>query len=436
MARWATAKPMSDAPRGPSRRAVLGGGVAAVGGGVAGYFGRFAREEGAFSSGEPAPPEWREVADSRVIAEQVEPFYGARQAGIVTPPQTHAAFVAFDLDDDVRRPEVEGVLRTWTQDSARLTRGVGGLADQQHELAENPARLTVTIGVGAGLFDKLDLSDRRPSWLAPLPAFPEIDQLEDRWSGGDLVLQIRSDDELTVAHASRVLSSAVRGAAGVRWVQRGFRRPVGSDPQGRTQRNLFGQLDGTVNPHPDTDSDFDSLLFSDGSDQRWMRGGSSLVLRRIRMQMDTWEMVDRLSREHSIGRTLDTGAPLTGNSEHDAPDFEATNEVGLPVIPPQSHMARAFPEERAETMLRRPYNYDESPPPGQVSDSGLLFAAYVADPVRQFVPVQRRLAEADMLNEWTVPVGSAVFALPPGAREGGFVGEGLFAAAGLGRARG
>ena len=31
-----------------------------------------------------------------------------------------------------------------------------------------------------------------------------------------------------------------------------------------------------------------------------------------------------------------------------------------------------------------------------------------------------------MLNTWTVPIGSAVFAIPPGCEEGGFIGDGLF----------
>ena len=177
--------------------------------------------------------------------------------------------------------------------------------------------------------------------------------------------------------------------------------------------------------------DFDQILYSDGrsSDGRvqpWMRGGSALVLRRIRMTMDTWEEIDRTSRELSVGRTLNTGAPLGGVAEHDPADFEAVDDVGLPVIPPESHMARARQRNRGEAMLRRPYNYDDPPAPGEISNSGLLFAAYMADPVRTFIPVQRRLAEQDALNTWTVPIGSAVFALPPGAPEGGYVGQGLF----------
>lgn len=414
---------MADsAPRGLSRRSVLTGGVAAVvGGGVAGYAGRAVQDGGA-----PGTPDWQTVADSGAVGTATEPFHGAHQAGITTPPQAHAAFVGFDMARGTTRAEIQGVLRAWTQDAARLTTGRGGLADLEPELAADPARLTVTIGLGPGFFDAVRLPERRPAWLKQLPPFPQIDKLEDRWSGGDLLLQICADDPLVVAHAARILASGVRGVADQKWSQRGFRKAVGTDPSGRTQRNLFGQIDGTVNPHPDIDSDYDQVMYSDGSDQRWMRGGTSLVLRRIRMTMDTWEQIDRQTRELSVGRRLDTGAPLTGTAEHDAADFEAIDDIGLPVIPPESHMARARQRDRSEAMLRRPYNYDDPPERGEMSNSGLLFTAYQADPVRTFVPVQRRLAEQDSLNTWTVPIGSAVFALPPGAAKGEYVGQGLF----------
>lgn len=77
-------------------------------------------------------------------------------------------------------------------------------------------------------------------------------------------------------------------------------------------------------------------------------------------------------------------------------------------------------------MLRRPYSYDDPPEGGEISNTGLLFAAYMADPVRTYIPVQQRLAEKDALNTWTVPIGSAVFAIPPGVSEGGYVGQQLF----------
>ncbi len=63
---------------------------------------------------------------------------------------------------------------------------------------------------------------------------------------------------------------------------------------------------------------------------------------------------------------------------------------------------------------------------GGVSNTGLIFASYQSDPTQQFVPIQKKLDEMDMLNTWTVPIGSAVFAIPPGCEEGGFIGDGLF----------
>ncbi|WP_291081829.1 Dyp-type peroxidase [Dietzia sp. UBA5065] len=420
---------MADrASRGLSRRSVLAGGVAAVVGGgaagaLAGYSGR-----GVVDDDEVV--DWQTVADSQVVGSATVPFYGPHQAGITTLPQSNAAFVAFDIVEGATRAEIQGVLRAWTQDAARLTQGYGGLADLEPELAVDPARLTVTIGLGPGFFQAVGMPDARPSWLEQLPAFPQIDKLEDRWSEGDLLLQICADDPLTVSHAARILASGVRGVARQKWAQRGFRRAVGTDPTGQTQRNLFGQIDGTVNPRED-EVDFDQVVFSDGSSsdgqvQRWMRGGSALVLRRIRMTMDTWEGIDRKSRELTIGRTLDTGAPLTGTAEHDPADFDAIDDAGLPVIPAESHMARARQLNRGEAMLRRPYSYDDPPEGGEISNTGLLFAAYMADPVRTYIPVQQRLAEKDALNTWTVPIGSAVFAIPPGVSEGGYVGQQLF----------
>lgn len=111
-------------------------------------------------------------------------------------------------------------------------------------------------------------------------------------------------------------------------------------------RNLMGQVDGTVNPTSDVD--FDRFVWDDGATQRWLEGGTSLVLRRIAMQLDTWEELDRHARELSVGRTIANGAPLTGATEHDAPDFLA-DEMGIPVIPVVAYRSGA-PAERKGTV--------------------------------------------------------------------------------------
>ncbi|MBF6352183.1 Dyp-type peroxidase [Nocardia flavorosea] len=349
---------------------------------------------------------------------------GPRQAGIATtPPQAHALFVGLDLLPRVGPAELIGIMKVWTADIARLTQGRPALADTEPELAAAPARLTVTIGYGPGVFAALGRPEAAPAWLMPLPAF-SIDRLDPAYTGADLGLQVCSDDPVTVAHAVRVLVKNVRSLVTVRWIQRGFRRARGTEAPGTTMRNLMGQVDGTTNPEPGT-ADFDPLVWDDGSDRSWMRDGTSMVLRRIRMELDTWDELDRPGRELSVGRTLATGAPLTGTHESDEPDFAATDRNGIPVIPPSAHIARARHTHPGERIFRRVYNYDDPPAPGEVSNSGLLFVSFQRDITAQFVPVQRRLDEFDALNEWTVPVGSAVFAIPPGVGSGSYIGEGL-----------
>ncbi|UVF79962.1 Dyp-type peroxidase [Gordonia mangrovi] len=348
-------------------------------------------------------------------------FYGAHQAGVDTPPQAHAQFVALDLRPDAGRDELISILRLWTADAARLTAGRPALADTEPELAAAPARLTVTVGFGPSLFDRIGLAEARPPSVRDLPSFT-IDRLEPQWSGGDLLLHLGCDDPMTLAHASRVLLKNVRSMTTIRWTQRGFRTARGTADDGATMRNLMGSVDGTVNPAPG--AEIDDLVWDAGAGQPWFAGGTTLVLRRIRMELDTWDELDTHGRNLSIGRRQDTGAPLTGQDEHDQPDFGATKN-GITVIPENAHIARAHHRTAREQFLRRAYNYDDPPAPGAVSDAGLIFTAYQRDIDEQFLPVQQRLAEADALNEWTTPVGSAVFAIPPGVREGGYIGEQL-----------
>ena len=380
-------------------------------------------------------PTWAEpggeagrVAVSSPVGTDTVPFYGPRQAGVDTPAQTHAVFLALDLKPDADRERIQRMLRLLTDDAARLTQGRATLADTEPELAAAPARLTVTFGFGPELVRRVDPA-RMPDWLRPLPAF-EIDRLQDEYSHGDLLLQLCGDDPVSLAHARRMLLKDTRAFTTLRWVQTGFRSARGSHPGGTTMRNLFGQVDGTSNPSPDT-AHLERVVWGQGEGPLpltpWLEGGTSLVLRRIAMQLDTWDELDRPAKEQVIGRRLDTGAPLTGREEHDEPDLGAMNERGFPVISDISHLRRARTDIPEQTMLRRAYNYDDGPSgEDSVSDSGLLFAAYQCDVDQQYLPVQRRLAESDHLNLWTVPVGSAVFAIPPGCQEGGYAGEGLF----------
>ncbi|WP_431836065.1 Dyp-type peroxidase [Cellulomonas sp. Y8] len=401
--------------RGPSRRQVLLGGAVAGAGAVAAVGADTLTRGGSATPGSPA--------SGPLAGEGTVPFYGDHQAGIATTPQAHASLVALDLHEATDREGLRRMMRLLSDDAARLTQGAAALADSEPELALVPARLTVTFGFGPELVRRaLPGSVTAPAWLRALPAFT-VDRLEDAWSDGDLLLQIAADDPMTVAHAQRMLLKDTRSFAAVRWTQPGFRRARGSETPGTTMRNLFGQVDGTVNLEPGT-PDFDDLVWvRDG----WLAGGTSMVVRRIHMDLDKWDRLDRGGREQSVGRYLSNGAPLTGTAEHDEPDFDATTPIGFPVIAEFSHLRRARSDDEGQRIYRRAYNYDDAPTGAEVSRSGLLFISYQADVDTQFVPLQRRLDELDLLNEWTTPIGSAVFAIPPGCAEGGYVGETVLA---------
>ncbi|SCX29703.1 Dyp-type peroxidase [Mycolicibacterium fluoranthenivorans] len=387
-----------------NRRRLLTGGAAALAAGAA------LTQSGAAQSATPQGG----------FGTAVEPFHGTHQAGIATAAQAHALFIALDLVPGAGRDQLSAVLKLWSADAARLTQGVPALADTEPELALRPARLTVTVGLGPAVFVRAGLAHRLPATVYEMPGFG-TDRLDPRWCGGDLLLQICAEDPVALAHAARVLLKNVRRFVVPRWRQSGFRHAAGADRSGATMRNLMGQVDGTANLREP--AEFDRHVWDDGGRQPWFAGGTVLVLRRIRAEMDAWDELDRESKELAVGRRLDTGAPLTGERESDQPDLTA-QVGGIPVIPPNAHIALARHRTEDELMLRRPYNYDDPPPPGTTTDSGLLFAVYQRDPGRSFVPVQRRLAAADALNRWVTTIGTATFAILPGTN-GGYLGQSL-----------
>lgn len=314
------------------------------------------------------------------------------------------------------RDALTAALKLLTSDAARLTQGEPALADTEPELAMRPARLTVTVGLRPAVFDQIGAEHLRPAAVAPLPRFA-TDRLQQNRCGGDLLLQVCADDPMSVAHASRVLLKNIRSLATPRWRLNGFRAARGAGPDTATMRNLMGQVDGTVNLR--TTVGFDRHVWDPGDVQPWFAGGTVAVLRTIRAEMDTWDELDRVSKETAVGRRLATGEPLTGEREFDDPDVTAAPN-GIPVIPPNAHIALARAHTDDEHFLRRGYNSDDT-----AGERGLLFAAYQRDPARQFIPVQQRLAEADALNPWITTVGSAIFAILPGVPDDGYLGQTL-----------
>jgi dye decolorizing peroxidase len=346
-----------------------------------------------------------------VGAARISP-YGEHQAGIATPAPARVTVTAFTLKPGTDRAALGRLMRLWSEDVRALTQAAPATGDPAWELVSQPSSLTITVGFGPKVFTLGGLRSKAPAGLVNVPAMKH-DKLQDRWSGGDLMVQVCADDSLVVSHVIRRMVVDAAPFATVRWQQNGFWRASGVGTPGETPRNLMGQVDGTGNLAP-TDPLFPGVVWSSGV-PAWFQGGSMMVVRRIRMDLNTWDNLSREDQEKSMGRALATGAPLGLKNERDPLPLEAKNDKGQLVIPADAHARLANPNSNGGLrILRRAANYDDGLAADGTADSGLLFIAFQADIAKQFVPIQQRLDASDSLNRWTTAVGSAVFALPPG----------------------
>jgi deferrochelatase/peroxidase EfeB len=404
----------------PSRRQLLTGagaaGAGVVAGGLAGYLGRGATDQ---------------AASAGTDSDQTVPFYGPHQAGIATAAQDRLAFGSLNVVDGASRADLRDLLREWTQAAAAMTRGalVGEVTepnapplDTGEAVGSPVSRLTITLGYGPALFDRrFGLSGRKPAELAQLPPLPN-ENLDPAASGGDLCVQACSDDPLVAFHAVRNLARLGIGVVEHNWMELGFGKTSSTNTAQATPRNLLGFKDGTRNIKAEQTQLMDSYVWAGAeAGQAWMRGGSYLVARKIRMFIENWDRDYLKDQENVIGRSKVSGAPLSGGSEFTAPDFATA------AIPADAHIRLASHEHNHGTrILRRGYSFtDGIDPQSGTLVGGLFFLAYMKSP-SQFIRLQQALA-ADALNEYVQHVGSAVFACPPGLRPGQHWGDGLFA---------
>jgi deferrochelatase/peroxidase EfeB len=410
-------------PAGPSRRRFFGAAaataaVALTAGGAAGYGIKAANEQQA-GTAEPARPGGATTTDRSVVT---VPFYGTRQAGITTAQQERLMFASFDMTSTDPQ-DLQFLLGRWAALSARFTAGetVSSSPDKPAQppfdsgeaLDSGPYSLTVTVGLGASLFDgRFGLAKRMPAALEPLGTIPGDAVLQPELTGGDLV-------------------RAARGVAVLRWSQLGFGRASATGAGQTTPRNLFGFKDGTNNIHADdVDATSDYVWVGDETDQPWMKDGSYLVARKIRMEIESWDTDDLADQQKIFGREKVTGHPLTGGTEFTAIDFAKKDVEGSPVVDMNSHVRLASPEaNNGVRILRRGYNYTDGQDPntGKLA-AGLFFVAFQKNPHTQFKVLQSRLGSSDLMNEYIAHIGGGVWACPPGVKEAGdWFGKALFA---------
>jgi deferrochelatase/peroxidase EfeB len=361
-------------------------------------------------------------------------FHGAHQAGIATPTQEHVHFLALDVVSDTPS-DLRALLSALSKAAAALTAGrpVGALhtgagspVDTGEALGLGPARLTVTFGLGPALFrpGRLGLESRRPAPLVDLPTFAN-DSLEAGICHGDIAVQACAEDPQVAFHAVHDLIRVAAPTAVPRWSLAGFGRTLNSAGRA-TPRNLFGFKEGTANIVAEDRSALDQFVWAGAPESpAWMRGGSYMVVRRIQMLLHQWDSISLDQQERTFGRHKLSGAPLGERHEHDPIDLNLVSGGRL-AISRFAHIRLASPAyNNGQRILRRGYSYTDGIDQGTAA-AGQLFICFQRDPRAQFIPMQTRLALNDLLNEHTKHIGSAIFACPPGAQPGGFVGAGLF----------
>jgi deferrochelatase/peroxidase EfeB len=360
----------------------------------------------------------------------VRGWYGATQPGIAERTRSSSLLAAFTCVA-ADRDALDQMFRDLGAAAQRLCDGVSEGPTDNPELPspttgilgdDSTKGTSVTVSVGASLFDhRYGLADRKPAELVRMP-FLANDRLEDRWSHGDVLVQVAADRPDALAHALRQLMRATRASLILHWVIDGFSRAEPDERPGHTEnRNMLGFKDGTANLDMAEGKDATDFVWvgadrNGGVEPAWTLDGSYQAVRLIRTLVERWDRASLTEQEQFIGREKFHGAPLGKTDEADDPDY-ADDPKGER-IPLDAHIRLARPRTKDtehQRILRKGFNYAHGFDAAGMVDQGLVFVSYQKT-LDTFLAVQERI-KGEPLEEYTLPFGGGFFFTLPGVRD-------------------
>ena len=364
-------------------------------------------------------------SETRPETEQLVPFLGLHQAGILTPTPASALMVAFDTTANNKNELIQTFKVLTERIKFLMAGGTPPIIDPKFPPHDSgilgtkvyPDNLTITVAVGNSIFcDRYGLSQLRPKHLSEMPSFPN-DELNPELCHGDLMLQFCANHAETNLHALRDIIKNLASSLVVRWKIEGFQQPNTLKGKNRTStRNMLGFKDGTANLDI-TDSKLmerNVWVKANTDEPSWATGGTYQVVRIVRNRVEFWDRTPLQEQEQIIGRKKDTGAPLGMQHEQDIPEYDRDPKGKK--IRLDAHIRLANPRDSEQSLiLRRGFNYSRGVDKAGQLDMGLLFACFQQDLEKGFATVQKRL-NGEPLEEYIRPIGGGYFFVLPGVK--------------------
>jgi putative iron-dependent peroxidase len=309
----------------------------------------------------------------------------SEQKGILEPPQGHATLLTYDLRDASAAPDA--LARLWEDMTERL-----------HDWYRAQT-LTVTVGFGLPIFEKLGRTESAPDALKLMPGW-EGDAFNPVDTQADLIVQICANDRSGTYHAEKAVRGHLAPAFSLRDHEVGLGLPE--------SRGVMGFVDGTGNPKGDARIPV-VLIGDDEADS----GGSYLVFRKIREDLAGWEKLTVDQQEKVMGRRKADSAKLDPERE-----------------PATSHRLKSSLETEAGEIeiLRRSFPFAGR------DEAGLLFVCFVRD-LAQYEAVKGQMTSRytgtedvgkDAIESFYTAVSGGYYFVPPQPDDDGYIGDFLF----------